>query len=152
MTEQKPAPTPTNPAVHVPLVSQADEMTVCDDCSACRAEGDLNYIMDYHERVEPGGMVPSGECPDCGALCYPEDAKKTAREIVTVVRTGTEAAYVHGDSKAAVEAALERIPHKARSEGNAIRSGGWLVKLVVPPGEDLLQQLASPVDGGGRSR
>ena len=150
MTDQRLAPTPSNPAV--PLVSQADEMTVCDNCSACRPEGDLNFIDDYHQRVEPGGMVPSGECPDCGALCYPEDATKKQPEIVTVVRTGAEAAYVHGDSKAAVEAALERIPHKARSEGNSIRSGGWLVKLVVPPGEDLLQQLAAPVDRGGRSR
>lgn len=22
-------------------------------------------------RVEPGGIVPAGECPGCGALCYP---------------------------------------------------------------------------------
>ena len=22
-------------------------------------------------RLEPGSIVPSGECPDCGALCYP---------------------------------------------------------------------------------
>lgn len=143
MTDQRPAPTPTNPAV--PLVSQADEMTVCDNCSARRPEGDLNYIEDYHQRVAPGEIAPSGECPDCGALCHPEHAGTP--EIVTVVRTGTAAAYVHGDSKAVVEAALERIPHTARSEGNAIRSGGWLVKLVVAPGDDLLRQLAAPVEG-----
>lgn len=27
-------------------------------------------IPDLLQRVEPGGEVPSGECPKCGALCY----------------------------------------------------------------------------------
>ncbi len=110
MTDDKPALTP-RPR---PLVSQADEMTVCDNCSACRAEGDLNYIADYHERVEPGGIVPSGECPDCGCLCYPKDA--TQPEIVTVVRTGTEAAEVALSEKAgmAALAALQSGPGMER--------------------------------------
>jgi hypothetical protein len=28
-------------------------------------------IPDLDQRIEPGGTVPSGECPHCGALCYP---------------------------------------------------------------------------------
>jgi hypothetical protein len=48
----------------------------CDDCGETYDEDDLNEIEDYHQRVDAGGIVPSGECPDadCGALCYPRDA------------------------------------------------------------------------------
>jgi DNA-directed RNA polymerase subunit RPC12/RpoP len=28
-------------------------------------------IPNLFERIEPGGEVPNGECPDCGALVYP---------------------------------------------------------------------------------
>jgi hypothetical protein len=43
----------------------------CDNCGGTWEEDDLHPIKDYFERVEPGGTVPSGECPECGALCYP---------------------------------------------------------------------------------
>ena len=31
-------------------------------------------IPDLLSRIEPGGVVPAGECPDCGALVYPLNA------------------------------------------------------------------------------
>ena len=43
----------------------------CANCGGTWEDGDLKAIKDYFERVEPGGTVPSGECPECGALCYP---------------------------------------------------------------------------------
>lgn len=45
----------------------------CDNCEAKWRDEDLRVIERYRERVDPGGEVPSGECPDeeCGALCYP---------------------------------------------------------------------------------
>ena len=30
----------------------------------------LQPINDFWERVEAGDIVPSGECPECGGLCY----------------------------------------------------------------------------------
>ena len=43
----------------------------CDNCRAvCKAKK-LKNIKDIFQRVAPGGIVPSGECPKCGALCYP---------------------------------------------------------------------------------
>jgi len=33
-------------------------------------EGMLCEAKDFFQRTEPGGVVPSGECPGCGALCY----------------------------------------------------------------------------------
>lgn len=43
----------------------------CDNCGLISAEDQLDMIRDYHDRVDAGGVAPSGECPDCGALCYP---------------------------------------------------------------------------------
>lgn len=43
----------------------------CDNCGLISAEDQLDMVRDYHERVDAGGVAPSGECPDCGALCYP---------------------------------------------------------------------------------
>jgi hypothetical protein len=45
----------------------------CDNCSQIWEAHDLDPIQDYGSRVEPGGVVPCGQCPDaaCRALCYP---------------------------------------------------------------------------------
>jgi hypothetical protein len=44
----------------------------CDNCGQSWAEHDLDPIHDYWGRVEPGGVVPLGQCPNatCQALCY----------------------------------------------------------------------------------
>ena len=43
----------------------------CDNCGNVCIGEHLGTIDDMFERIEPGGTVPSGECPECGALCYP---------------------------------------------------------------------------------
>jgi len=54
-------------------------MYVCDNCGKrYEQDGQLNHVFPnipaLLERVEPGGTVPAGECPGCGALVYPEDS------------------------------------------------------------------------------
>ncbi len=44
---------------------------ICNNCGAGWSDDQATPIRDYCERVEPGGIVPAGECPSCGALCYP---------------------------------------------------------------------------------
>jgi hypothetical protein len=45
------------------------EIHICDNC---RWKGmDPLPVKDLEKRIEPGGLVPSGECPTCGCLCYP---------------------------------------------------------------------------------
>lgn len=47
-------------------------------CDNCEWTGDLDgedyvvlgHVEDLEIRLEPGGEVPAGECPDCGALVY----------------------------------------------------------------------------------
>jgi hypothetical protein len=43
----------------------------CDSCEKLYDAIDLEAIEDLALRVDAGGTVPSGECPDCHALCYP---------------------------------------------------------------------------------
>lgn len=47
---------------------------VCDNCRhlfRVKRDNDFATITDLNKRLEPGGMVPSCECPKCGALAYP---------------------------------------------------------------------------------
>ena len=55
----------------------------CDGCGKTWNADKLLDFEDLMQRIEPGGMVPSGECPSCGALCYPK-AKKRDPIIVTI--------------------------------------------------------------------
>ncbi len=50
-------------------------MLVCDNCGRrYRSTSTLKHafpdIPDLLTRIEPGGVVPAGECNDCGALVY----------------------------------------------------------------------------------
>lgn len=43
----------------------------CDNCQfATSDENQMSQIKDIWERVDPGGIMPSGECPHCNALMY----------------------------------------------------------------------------------
>ena len=43
-------------------------------CGRCNWKGnpekELHEIHHLHTKIDPGSIVPSGECPECGALCY----------------------------------------------------------------------------------
>lgn len=52
-------------------------MYVCDNCGKrYEHEADFRYVFpdipDLRQRLDPGGTVPAGKCPECGALVYPE--------------------------------------------------------------------------------
>jgi hypothetical protein len=51
----------------------------CDNCSWRGSTEETKPVRDFWQRVDPGGEVPVGECPQCGALAYlgdePEDDK-----------------------------------------------------------------------------
>ena len=54
-------------------IKEIVEEAKCANCGKEWPEAHLNPVKHLYERVKPGGVVPSGECPDCGALCYPDD-------------------------------------------------------------------------------
>jgi hypothetical protein len=43
---------------------------VCDNCGWFGMDEDMHDIDNLEQRVDPGSVVPSGQCPECGALCY----------------------------------------------------------------------------------
>jgi len=47
------------------------ELSRCGCCSKIHAAITLRGIRDYSDRVKPGRAIPSGECRECGELCYP---------------------------------------------------------------------------------
>jgi hypothetical protein len=49
--------------------AQPDE-SECHNCSAVLHRGNMKEISNLGERVEPGSIMPSGQCPHCGGLCY----------------------------------------------------------------------------------
>jgi uncharacterized membrane-anchored protein len=49
---------------------------LCQDCNKLWREEDLVLpIKDIFQRVLPGEPMPSGECPECGALCHVQTGK-----------------------------------------------------------------------------
>lgn len=57
------------------LLDFAEEANVavheCGNCGEFHERDKLNPIKDIEQRVAPDEPMPSGECPDCGALCHP---------------------------------------------------------------------------------
>lgn len=52
-------------------------------CENCQWKGARPLPMpekDIHERVSPGEPMPSGECPECNAVCHPVPSKAPKRE------------------------------------------------------------------------
>lgn len=44
----------------------------CDNCNHTVDAGmEAEIKGDIWQRIDAGGIVPSGECPECGALMYP---------------------------------------------------------------------------------
>lgn len=51
-----------------------EQYAKCDSCKLVfkvPQEENLGTIHNLAERLDPGGMVPTCECRDCGALAYP---------------------------------------------------------------------------------
>jgi hypothetical protein len=60
-----------------------DDEARCDNCRRIWAVGELVEPKRLSERLDPGGTVPAGECPECGAFAYLLDDRldKLAAEI-----------------------------------------------------------------------
>jgi len=57
------------------LFTKDEPIDICDNCKRGYKRQMLEEVRDVWQRVEPGGVMPSGQCPDpgCGALCYPRE-------------------------------------------------------------------------------
>jgi predicted HAD superfamily Cof-like phosphohydrolase len=94
----------------------------CDNCKSICSRSALKEIKDFHQRVDINGIVPAGECPICGALCYEieleeksqhqfrvEEFMKLAGQEVPAVPTMPSAEIRKLRAKLILEEALETV-------------------------------------------
>lgn len=94
----------------------------CDSCGRAYADtGELERafpdIPGLLQRIEAGCMVPSGECPDCGALVYPAHAPVSVAIVldgglvsgVVANRNGVRAAVLNLDTEGVDDSELVRL-------------------------------------------
>lgn len=86
----------------------------CDNCDHVCKDGQANAIKDLFQRVEAGGIMPGGECPECGALMYPtKDKPKNVK-----MRLVLEVEYVpNGTTKKCLTEMLKAIADRAYDNG-----------------------------------
>lgn len=63
------------------MVETDEEMDVCQNCGKRWRTEELKAIDDFFDRVQTGELMPSGECPECGCLCYPESCGIVVVEV-----------------------------------------------------------------------
>jgi len=91
-------------------------MFKCDNCDTrYERENQLRHVFPdipkLLQRLDPGGTVPAGECPACGALVYPEDQPVRILVLldgglvqgVVADKPGVEAAVLDQDTEGADE-------------------------------------------------
>ena len=60
--------------------------SLCQNCSTILTEDELVPARDLGQRVAPGEPFPSGECPDCGALCQELDRKHISKLLAKAAK------------------------------------------------------------------
>ena len=99
----------------------------CDNCYSVFSASKLKDIQDLEQRLNPGGEVPSGECPKCGALCYP--IKAASNPVYLLQNSGLEISVLAGPFS-----------------GSTSQIGWWLQESLITcirekPTEDTFQVL-----------
>ena len=105
----------------------------CDDCrqihpaSALKEPKDLEQRMDF-KPGDPRRIEPSGECPKCGALCYPVPAHEDTKYVLESV------ADQEGWSESATIAVL--LEFLDRKAGLPEEFRAFLAKQMLSSGND----------------
>jgi hypothetical protein len=68
---------------------------VCDNCGKKWDKENVVYAFDLQQRIDPGGIMPTGECPDCGALCYPDKAPENQSQAKKKVYITMDGGLIH---------------------------------------------------------
>lgn len=84
----------------------------CDNCGKVHTDETLRPAKHLGQRVEPGGIMPSGECDACAALCYPIYPATTSMRLVLDVEYA-----LHGESAESIANNLEHLVHRAIGDG-----------------------------------
>lgn len=47
-----------------------EHLCQCDNCCQIFREEQLHVVENWWERFDDGGILPAGQCPECGSLAY----------------------------------------------------------------------------------
>lgn len=107
---------------------------ICQNCGRKWREDQLEEITHgYWERVSPSELVPSGECPKCGAVCHPiENAltpyKNALKSLLdTVQATGGNLGWRKLMPKKKGKVSAPRMVH-------VFMEGGLIQNIELPDG------------------
>jgi hypothetical protein len=104
-----------------------DRPVTCANCEWMGTESRLREISDFWGRVDVGGEMPAGECPECQALAYLvyEDNPYAARKDQTVLRT------VYGVLADLIEWDARMGGHEAKCWNQAREAMEWTRKVLA---------------------
>jgi hypothetical protein len=86
---------------------------ICDNCGKKWDLRSVVYAKSMNQRVDPGGVMPSGECPECGALCYPEKSSKRSNKTWVEVKIHRLKKYPFRCSRIKFEMVADRSEYDA---------------------------------------
>ncbi len=129
----------------------------CQNCSKTWSDDEIKPIKDLHERVAPGEPMPSGECPECGALTHQINYyRQPVLETRVYLMSYTMAAISVGEAKtmAAMGQTIEEATVECRKvmhrepRGNPVlidppeeKHVALIPGLTTPEGQAKLKQL-----------
>ena len=68
-------------------MSDNHDYVACPNCDWKGATSKLDDAQDLLQRLEPGDIVPDGQCPDCGALvCESNPLVAAAPDLLAALR------------------------------------------------------------------
>lgn len=94
----------------------AEPTTALCECSNCGWVGsDPPEVRDFWSRVEPGGVMPAGDCVECGSLVFPQAPAPAPRPVKVYLNLNCgEAASDHVIAMHLDLGSLERIARIVR--------------------------------------
>jgi len=132
-------------------------MWKCSNCEKTGDIADIEYkfpnIPDLLARIEPGGTVPDGECPCCGALVYDDDSvpNQAQRAPLQTVK-GTEVVGFYLSPDHVVNVYISELCLETENPVLTLRAGDEAQGLIVRPYGNTAIQVTTEALGFRKTR
>lgn len=89
----------------------------CTSCEKTWTSKELKDPKDILRRLTPGDIFPSGECPDCGAFCYPASFDNENRKAPSTIEEHLLYLCAHlSDLKSGLKEVANELRKKNKTE------------------------------------
>lgn len=93
----------------------------CANCGLRTKADDLDPTHDIWSRIQPGEILPHGDCPECGAFCYPVTEPEKRLTIHDAMERLLKCAELNQDSLEPETVAAIKAGYGALAEGLTVR-------------------------------